>query len=33
MRGGAYELAAGFWGTGGQTEHGLYLPVVMRMPR
>ena len=30
MRGGAYELAGGFWGAGGQAEYGVYLPVVLR---
>ena len=30
MRGGAYELAGGFWGAGGQAEYDLYLPVVLR---
>jgi hypothetical protein len=31
MRGGAYELAGGFWGVGGQAGYGVYLPVVLRM--
>jgi hypothetical protein len=30
MQGGAYELAGGFWGAGGQPEYDLYLPVVLR---
>ena len=31
MRGGAYELAGGFWGVGRQAGYGVYLPVVLRM--
>jgi len=30
MRGGAYELAGGFWGAGGRALYDVYLPVVMR---
>jgi hypothetical protein len=30
MQGGTYELAGGFWGTGGQAGYDLYLPVVLR---
>jgi hypothetical protein len=29
MQGGAYELAGGFWGVGGQAGYGVYLPVVL----
>jgi hypothetical protein len=31
MRGGAYELAGGFWSAGGRAEYDLYLPVVLQM--
>jgi hypothetical protein len=31
MRGGAYELAGGFWGAGAEPEYDLYLPVVLRV--
>jgi hypothetical protein len=33
MGGGAYELASGFWGAGGETTSDLYLylPIVLRV--
>ena len=32
MRGGAYELAGGFWGAGRRADYDVYLPVVLRTP-